>query len=147
MRALELLRQLFQTLSKYQPESSQGMSISPILRRQVVTTMLDVISDFEFSNVASQLAIQVLDFLKSAFDESDLELLKLFVRTQLSHERAYLRFPTATDSESASSSHHGTRQATRGHLAAVIKMALVLKKLTLEGGMLGIGSKKSNNDD
>lgn len=42
--------------------------------------MLDVIADFEFSNVASQLAIQVLDLLKASYDEADLELLKAFVQ-------------------------------------------------------------------
>lgn len=50
------------------------------MRRQIVSTMLDVIADFEFSNVASQLGIQVLDSLKSVFDEVDLESLKAFVR-------------------------------------------------------------------
>jgi hypothetical protein len=51
------------------------------------------------------------------------------VRHQLQHERQYLRFPESQ------------RTATRGHLAAVIKMALVLKKLTLEGGMLAMVRK------
>ena len=98
--------------------------------------MLDVITDFEFSNVASQLAIQVLDFLKTSFDEADLENLKTFVKTQLSNnEKAYLRFPGAQ------------RTATRGHLAAVIKIALVLKKLTLEGGMLALGGAKKRTGE
>jgi hypothetical protein len=35
--------------------------------------MLDVIENFDFSNVASQLGIQVLDFLKGTFDDADLE--------------------------------------------------------------------------
>jgi hypothetical protein len=96
--------------------------------------MLDTIEDFEFSNVASQLAIQVLDSLKVTFDENDLELLKTFVRKQLASDRAYLKF------EGKGSSKH----TTRGHLAAVIKMALVLKKLTLEGGLLAM--KKVTDD-
>jgi hypothetical protein len=47
-----------------------------ILRKQIVSTMLEVIREYEFSNVANQLAIQVLDQLKSFFDEQDLDQLK-----------------------------------------------------------------------
>ena len=38
-------------------------------------------------------------------------------------------------------------QTTKGHLAAIIKMALVLKKLTLEGGMLSAGKKEDADED
>lgn len=130
MRALELLKQLIQTVTTHTGKANdltQKIRISVILRHQIVTALLDAISEFEFSNVANQLGIQVLDILKMQFDETDIELLKNFVMKHLNHERAYIKF---ADSETG---QH--RQATRGHLAAVIKMALVLKKLTLDGGM------------
>ena len=94
--------------------------------------MLDVIQDYEFSSVASSIGIQVLDFLKATFDDHDLETLKTFVRQNLSTtDQAYMKFDSG-------------RQATKGHVAAIVKMALVLKKLTLEGGMLEINKKGSD---
>ena len=91
--------------------------------------MLDVIENFDFSNVASQLGIQVLDFLKGTFDDADLEQLKNFVKKQLTtQDKTYMQFESG-------------RLTHRGHLAAIIKMALVLKKLTLEGGMLEVSKK------
>lgn len=41
--------------------------------------MLEVIDRYPFCSVASQQAILVLDFLKKAMDEDELELLKEFV--------------------------------------------------------------------
>lgn len=37
------------------------------------------------------------------------------------------------------------RHATKSHLASVIKMALVLKKMTLEGGLMSL--KTTNHDE
>ncbi len=60
----------------------------------------------------------MLDYLKSTFDEGDLEQLKAFVRRNLSNpERAYLKFESG-------------RTTSKSHLAAIIKMAIELKKLT-----------------
>jgi len=60
----------------------------------------------------------VLDFLKTTFDATDLEQLKTFVKRNLSiDERVYLEFESGN-------------RTTKGHLAAIIKMALVLKKLS-----------------
>jgi|LauGreDrversion4_2_1035121.scaffolds.fasta_scaffold92555_2 hypothetical protein len=39
------------------------------MRKQILAAMLDVIENYDFSNVASQLGIQVLDFLKESYDE------------------------------------------------------------------------------
>lgn len=95
-----------------------------------MSTLLDTIEGYEYSNVASQLGIQVLDQLKTSFDDGDLETLKAFVRKHLSTVNAtHLRFESG-------------RLAHRGHLAAIIKMALELKKLTLEGGLIDVVSNK-----
>lgn len=117
MRALELLRQILQTFSK-QLVSSDINLLTPILRKQILSTLLETIENYEFSNVASQTSIQVLDSLKASFDESDIVMLKTFVRKHLSStERTHITF--------ASGNH-----AHRGHLAAIIKMALELKKIS-----------------
>ena len=78
--------------------------------------MLHVIEDYEFNSIASQQAILVLDFLKKAFSDEELEILKEFVKRNLSN-KSHLRLPSG-------------RPATNTNLAAVIKMALVLKAMT-----------------
>ncbi len=106
-----------------------------ILRKQIVSTMLEVIREYEFSNVANQLAIQVLDQLKSFFDEQDLDQLKQFVRIHLSNnDQVHLKFQQG-------------RQTNKTHLAAIIKMALVLKKMTLEGGLLQSAGKSGEENE
>jgi len=58
--------------------------------------------------------------LKASFDESDLELLKSFVKRQLrSKDITHLTFASGNKTH-------------KGHLAAIIKMALELKKLTVD---------------
>ena len=121
MRALELLKQALHTFHKYfsTPETQHLIS-SPILKKQILTTMLDVIETYEFSNVASQLSIQVLDNIKTQFNLSDLQTLKGFVRKHLStDERVKFTFEETGN------------VTQRGHLAAIIKMALELKKQSM----------------
>ena len=97
--------------------------------------MLDVIQDYEFSSVANQLAIQVLDQIKSVFDASDLEQLKSFVKDNLkSDDKVYMEFSSG-------------RHTTKSHLAAIIKMALVLKKMTVENGLLAIQNNKPQSEE
>lgn len=132
-RALELLKQEIQTFSKY-VDLNSTQHLSTILRRYLVTTMLEVIQDYEFSNVASQLAIQVLDFLKTAFDDADLEQLKNFVKKNLQgKDKTHLTFDSGN-------------KTTKAHLASIIKMALVLKTMTLEGGMLSTRPSSNKKD-
>lgn len=58
--------------------------------------------------------------MKASFDESDLELLKSFVKRQLrSKDITHLTFASGNKTH-------------KGHLAAIIKMALELKKLTVD---------------
>jgi len=117
MRALELLRQILQTFAK-QLVSGEFNLLTPILRKQILSTLLETIETYEFSNVASQTSIQILDSLKASFDESDISLLKNFVRKHLSStDKTHITFASGNT-------------AHRGHLAAIIKMALELKKIS-----------------
>lgn len=92
--------------------------------------MLDVIEEYSFSSIACHQAILVLDFFKQSFDEDDLATLKEFVQRNL-NERTYLTFETGN-------------RTTNPHLAAIIKMALVLKKLTFDEEPEEISSDDSN---
>lgn len=78
--------------------------------------MLHVIEDYEFNSIASQQAILVLDFLKKAFSDEELEILKEFVKKNLT-TKSHIRLASG-------------RPATNTNLAAVVKMALVLKAMT-----------------
>ncbi len=70
----------------------------------------------------------MIDLLKTSYDSADLTLLKDFVKRNLSSkDRTSLAFESG-------------RLTHKGHLAAIIKMALVLKKLTLESNS---GSKSA----
>jgi hypothetical protein len=123
MRAIELLKQIIQTLSK-EGDISIGSFISKILKNQIITTLLNVIEDYEFSNVANQISIQILYLLKTIYDDNDVELLKNFVRRNLSStEKTHFEFSSGN-------------KTTKAHLASIINMAIELKKLTLEGGLL-----------
>lgn len=56
MRALELLKQIITTLSK-EGDVSLSSFISKILKSQIINTLLSVIEDYEFANVANQVSI------------------------------------------------------------------------------------------
>ena len=78
--------------------------------------MLYVIEEYEFNSIASQQAILVLDFLKKAFSDEELEILKAFVKRNIS-TKPHLKLSSG-------------RELNNSNLAALIKMALVLKAMT-----------------
>lgn len=78
--------------------------------------MLDVIEGYSFSSMACQQALMVLDFLKVAFEDEEIEILKAFIKKNLS-QKTYYQFESG-------------RQTTNAHLATIIKMGLALKKMT-----------------
>ena len=77
----------------------------------------------------------MIDQLKSCYDSDDLALLKAFVERNLSSQ------------ERTSFAFESGRLTHKGHLAAIIKMALVLKKLTLETTKAASVVVKNNHDD
>lgn len=57
---MELLKQQIQTFSKYLTttgDQTQPQPLTTIMRKQIVSTMLEIIEHYDFSNVASQLGI------------------------------------------------------------------------------------------
>jgi hypothetical protein len=57
---LELLKQQIQTFSKYLTttgDQTHPQPLTTIMRKQIVSTMLEIIEHYDFSNVASQLGI------------------------------------------------------------------------------------------
>lgn len=80
--------------------------------------MLDVIENYPFCSIANQQAILILDILKKAITEEDLDLLKSFIERNLSDtEKIKIRFDSGSHCNSS-------------NLATLIKMGLALKELT-----------------
>lgn len=84
--------------------------------------MLDIVETYEYSSAASYEAIEVLDIMKTAFDDEDIETLKQFVKVNLaSMKKTFFTFP-------------GTgRKTTKSNLATIVKIGIALKRLTTTG--------------
>lgn len=120
MRALELIRQELHSISKY-AELNAIQQISLVLRRTLIETMLFIVDEFTFCSSACYEAIEVLDILKIAFDDDNIETLKDFVREHLS------------SSQSTHFNFESTRRATSANLATIVKIGIALKRLTTAG--------------
>lgn len=95
--------------------------MSTILRRHLIATMLDVIDDYKFCSAACHEAIEVLDILKVAFDDEDIETLKAFVKVNLStYGQTHYTFQSG-------------RKTTNANLATIIKIGIALKRITTTG--------------
>jgi len=130
MRALELIRQELHSISKY-AELNAIQQISGVLRRHLIQAMLDVVEEYQFSSAACQEAIEVLDILKVAFDDEDIESLKEFVRRHLA------------TSKTTHYTFESGRRTTNANLATIVKIGIALKRLTTTGST----SLTSNDED
>jgi hypothetical protein len=84
--------------------------------------MLDVIYDYPFCSAACYEAIEVLDILKVAFDDDDIEDLKSFVKKNLSkNQTTHFTFKSGN-------------RATSSNFATIVKIGLALKRLTTTTG-------------
>lgn len=120
MRSLELLRQELHSISKY-AELNAIQQISIVLRRHIIRTMLDVVENYQYCSAACYEAIEVLDILKIAFDDDDVETMKEFVRTHLNSQKVtHFKFESG-------------RHCTNSNLATIIKIGLALKRIIATG--------------
>ena len=86
MRALELLRHELHSIAKYQ-ELNAIQHISIVLRRNIINTLLYIVEEYKFNSAACFESIEILDTIKIAFDEVDIETLKDFVRRNLTYTK------------------------------------------------------------
>jgi len=113
---MELLRHELHSISKYQ-ELNAIQQISVVLRRNLINTMLYVVKEYEFSSAACFEAIEVLDIIKTAFDDADIETLKEYVRRNLA------------DSKQTHFLFESVRHTNHANLASIIKIGIALKRL------------------
>jgi hypothetical protein len=80
--------------------------------------MLNIIKEYEFCSTGCYEAIEVLDVLKVAFDENDVEYLKSFVQENLeSQQTTHFTFESGN-------------KCTNANLASVVKIGIALRRLT-----------------
>ena len=115
IRALEQLRALINVLARQGPIREQAC-LSEVLRKKIIETMLYMTRTFTFCSIAHQQGIIVLNLMREAFDEEDLETLKTFVREEL---------------ESDTNFHFSSgRVCSRTNLGQIIKIAFELRNIT-----------------
>lgn len=90
--------------------------LSPILKRNVIDTMLYMILSFPFCSISNQHCILILNSLKEAFDLDDLTTLKNFVRKELD-EQAIFRFDSSNKTSGM-------------NMGQIIQIALELRNIT-----------------
>lgn len=78
IRAMELLKTLMSALSK-NFNLKNNEKLSEVIRRKILETMLWMIKTYQFCSTSNQLAVQIINFLREAFDEEDMDALKQFV--------------------------------------------------------------------
>jgi len=67
--------------------------LTECLRRRVIETMLFMIKAFPFCSTSHQQAIEILNSLKEAFDEDDVNVLKGFVKKELDESKDF-KYPS-----------------------------------------------------
>lgn len=115
IRAMEQLRALVNCLARRGPIREQGC-LNDILRKKIIETMLYMTRTFTFCSISHQQGILVLNLMREAFDEEDLETMKTFVREEL---------------ESDTNFHFRSgRVCSRTNLGQIVKIAFELRTIT-----------------
>ena len=86
------------------------------LRKKVIETMLFMMRKFQFCSISHQQGLLVLNLLREAFDEEDLETMKTFVKTELEADNEF-HYPSG-------------KTTSRMNLGQITKIAFELKHIT-----------------
>lgn len=115
IRAIELLKTLLVALGKT-ADVKDSKSLSPLLRKKVIESMLFMLKTFPFCSISHQQAIMILNAIKEAFDAEDVQTLKDFVQYELQTNPEF-EFPS------------GLRTSAT-NMGQVIQIAFELRNLT-----------------
>ena len=86
------------------------------LRRKVIETMLYMMRAYPFCSISHQQGLLVLNHIRDAFDEEDLETMKTFVREELEADCNFY-YPSQ-------------KTTSRPNLGQIIKIAFELRNIT-----------------
>lgn len=115
IRAMEQLRALFTVLSKRGSLREQAC-LGETLRKKIIETMLYMMRMYQFCSISHQQGILVLNYIREAFDEEDLQTMKNFVRDEL---------------ESDTNFHYPSGKLTsRLNMGQICKIAFELRNFT-----------------
>ena len=115
IRAIEQLRALLTILSKKGP-IKEAKELTDSLRKKIIETMLYMMRTYPFCSISHGQGILVLNLIREAFDEDDLETMKTFVQTELEADNEFY-YPSG-------------KTTSRMNLGQIIKIALELKHFT-----------------
>ena len=82
IRAMEQLRVLINCLAR-RGSIREQVVLNDILRKRIIETMLYMMRTFVFCSISHQQGMLILNLMREAFDEEDLETMKTFVREEL----------------------------------------------------------------
>ena len=85
IRAMENLRNLIHLLSK-QSQQCVKMYLGDTLRKKIIETMLYMMRTYHQCSISHQQGLLVLNTIREAYDEDDLETMKSFVKTELDND-------------------------------------------------------------
>ena len=115
IRAMEQLRALINVLARRGPLREQT-ALNDILRKKIIETMLYMTRTFKFCSISHQQGLLILNQMREAFDEDDLETMKNFVQTEL---EADMNFHFSSG-----------RTTSRTNLGQIVKIAFELRTIT-----------------
>lgn len=115
IRAIEQLRALFTFLSKRGQIKDKAV-LGQVLRKKVIETMLYMMRTFEFCSISHQQGLLILNLIREAFDEDDLETMKNFVQVELEADNNFY-YPSG-------------KVTSRMNLGQIVQIALELRKIT-----------------
>jgi hypothetical protein len=82
IRSMELLKTLLTALGKT-ADVKDSKNLSALLRKKIIDSMLFMLKTFPFCSISHQQAIMILNAIKEAFDQEDVQTLKNFVQYEL----------------------------------------------------------------
>ena len=117
IRAVEHLRAILTALSKRGASIRlQSDILNETMRKRIIEAMIFLMRNFQFCSISHQQGILVLNLIREAFDEEDLDTMKNFVKSELEKDNQFY-YPSG-------------KTTSRMNLGQIIKIAFELKHFT-----------------
>jgi len=113
---MEQLRAIFTTAAKMSVSLRDLDCLKNLPRRKLIETFLYMIRTYPFCSISHQLSLQILNTIKEALDNEDLQTLKEFVKVELSGDTSFV-YPSGNE-------------ASGMNMGQIIKIAFELRNIT-----------------
>ncbi|CDW76941.1 UNKNOWN [Stylonychia lemnae] len=132
LRALELIYWCIRTLNNY-PQFDRDIMITPVLRKNLLKTMIQTMEEFQFSSIALQTASKIISLSIDIYDEEDVDFLIEFIMKHLETDER-LKYSSGQEMEKA-------------NLGNILKIAINLRNLVEKQPQLKINQLIDDEDD